>query len=135
MTYDEAIAAISGAGQPFEVIEETVDGVTNRVFKNAPNSLRDVFAPARIDESIFLVYEDEEWSYKKVMESVDALAYALVHHFGIKKGDRVGVAMRNLPEWIISFAAITSVGAISPLTRGGRKMRWSMPSMTPDSPC
>jgi long-chain acyl-CoA synthetase len=113
MTYDEAIAAISGAGQPFEVIEETVDGVTNRVFKNAPNSLRDVFAPARIDESIFLVYEDEEWSYKKVMESVDALAYALVHHFGIKKGDRVGVAMRNLPEWIISFAAITSVGAIS----------------------
>jgi long-chain acyl-CoA synthetase len=113
MTYDEAIAAISGAGQPFEVIEETVDGVTNRVFKNAPNSLRDVFAPARIDESIFLVYEDEEWSYQQVMESVDALAYALVHHFGIKKGDRVGVAMRNLPEWIISFAAITSVGAIS----------------------
>jgi long-chain acyl-CoA synthetase len=113
MTYDEAIAAISGAGQPFEVIEETVDGVTNRVFKNAPNSLRDVFAPARIDDSIFLVYEDEEWSYKKVMESVDALAYALVHHFGIKKGDRVGVAMRNLPEWIVSFAAITSIGAIS----------------------
>jgi long-chain acyl-CoA synthetase len=113
MTYEEAIAAISGPGQPFEVIEETVDGVTNRVFKNAPKSLRDVFAPARLDDNVFLVYEDEEWSYKKVMESVDALAYALVHHFGIKKGDRVGVAMRNLPEWIISFAAITSVGAIS----------------------
>jgi len=60
-----------------------------------------------------MVYEDEEWSFKRVMDEVDALAYALVHHFGIKKGDRVGIAMRNYPEWVISFAAIISVGAIS----------------------
>ncbi len=30
-----------------------------------------------------------------------------------KKGDRVGIAMRNLPEWIVSFAAILSIGAVS----------------------
>ena len=47
------------------------------------------------------------------MRDVDALGHALVHHYGIKKGDRVGIAMRNLPEWIVSFAAILSVGAIS----------------------
>jgi long-chain acyl-CoA synthetase len=41
------------------------------------------------------------------------LGYALVHHFGVKPGDRVGIAMRNYPEWIISFAAILSIGAIS----------------------
>jgi long-chain acyl-CoA synthetase len=41
------------------------------------------------------------------------LGYALVNTYGIKPGDRVGIAMRNLPEWVISFAAILSVGAIS----------------------
>jgi long-chain acyl-CoA synthetase len=37
----------------------------------------------------------------------------LVNHYGVKVGDRVGIAMRNYPEWVISFAAIISVGAIS----------------------
>ena len=36
-----------------------------------------------------------------------------MHTFGVKKGDRVGIAMRNLPEWIVSFAAILSIGAVS----------------------
>jgi long-chain acyl-CoA synthetase len=36
-----------------------------------------------------------------------------VNKYGIKKGDRVAVAMRNYPEWIISFAAIVSVGAVN----------------------
>ena len=47
------------------------------------------------------------------MRHVDALAHALVHEFGIAKGDRVDIAMRNLPEWIVTFAAILSVGAVS----------------------
>lgn len=113
MEYSEAVAAVSAAGQPFEVIEQELNGVTNRVFKNAPANARLLFDGARHDDSTFLVYEDEEWSYRKVMEEADALGYALVHHYGIKKGDRVGIAMRNLPEWIISFAAILSVGAVS----------------------
>jgi long-chain acyl-CoA synthetase len=64
-------------------------------------------------ESTFLVYEDEEWTFRQVMDEVDALGYALVHHYGVKKGDRVGIAMRNYPEWVISFAAILSIGAVS----------------------
>jgi long-chain acyl-CoA synthetase len=31
----------------------------------------------------------------------------------VRKGDRVAIGMRNYPEWITSFAAITSIGAIS----------------------
>ena len=31
----------------------------------------------------------------------------------MRPGDRVGIAMRNLPEWIVAFAAVLSVGAIS----------------------
>jgi long-chain acyl-CoA synthetase len=112
-SFEEAIAEISAPGQPFEIIEVEHDGVTNRVFKNSPSNLRQFFDLARGVETTFLVYEDEEWSFNRVMHEVDALGDALVHHYGIKVGDRVGIAMRNYPEWVISFAAITSVGAIS----------------------
>jgi len=109
----DAIAVVAAPGQPFEVIEVERDGVTNRVFKNSPANIRQFFDLARGIDATFMVYEDEEWSFKRVMDEVDALGYALVHHFGIKKGDRVGIAMRNYPEWVISFAAIISVGAVS----------------------
>jgi long-chain acyl-CoA synthetase len=112
-SYEEAIAAVSAPGQPFEVVTVEKDGVTNRVFKNAPATVRDFFDLARGNETTFLVYEDEEWTFARVMDEVDGLAHALVHHYDIKKGDRVGIAMRNYPEWVISFAAILSVGAIS----------------------
>jgi len=111
--YDEASSQATAPGQVFETAEETRDGITNRVFVNAPKTLAEVFAPSRGAEETFIVYEDERWSFADVMKRVDALADALVHHFGISKGDRVGIAMRNLPEWIVSFAAITSIGAVS----------------------
>ncbi len=112
-SYEEAIAAVSAPGQPFEVVTAEKNGVTNRVFKNAPATVRDFFDLSRGIATTFLVYEDEEWTFTEVMNEVDGLAHALVHHYGIKKGDRVGIAMRNYPEWVISFAAILSVGAIS----------------------
>lgn len=111
MTYEEALEHTTGPGQIFEVTESTPGGV--RSFTYAPKTLRDLFAGSRGDTGTFIVYEDEKWTFAEVMEHVDALADALVHRYGITKGDRVGIAMRNLPEWIIAFAAILSVGAIS----------------------
>ena len=113
LSYEEAIAEVSAPGQPFEIVEVEHDGVTNRTFKNAPATLREFFDLARGLETTFLVYEDEEWTFAEVMAEVDALSYALVNHYGLKKGDRVGIAMRNYPEWVISFAAIVSVGLVS----------------------
>ncbi|HET8990722.1 MAG TPA: class I adenylate-forming enzyme family protein [Acidimicrobiales bacterium] len=112
-TLAEALAAVTAPGQPFETTEVELDGGPVRRFVNAPPTLRDVFAPARGLDQTFLVFEDEEWSFARVMDEVDGLAHALVHHFGIAKGDRVAIAMRNYPEWVVAFAAITSVGAIS----------------------
>jgi long-chain acyl-CoA synthetase len=113
LSYDEAYAAVTGPGQPFELVDQSVDGVEYRMFKHAPPTLGQVFAGARGATSTFLVYEDERWTFDDTMGHVDALAHALVHRFGIAKGDRVGIAMRNLPEWIVSFAAILSIGAVS----------------------
>ena len=113
LTYEEALTQVTGPGQLFELVEADGDGGPVRVFKNAPANLGQLFAGARGDDAEFLVYEDERWTFAETMRNVDALAHALVHTYGIAKGDRVGIAMRNLPEWIVSFAAILSVGAVS----------------------
>ena len=112
-SFAEAIAAVSAAGQPFEVVEVEVDGVAQRAFRHAPENLKQLFDTARGVDATFIVYEGEEWTFNDVMVEVDALAHALVHHFDIRPGDRVGIAMRNLPEWVVAFAAILSIGAVS----------------------
>lgn len=111
LTWDEACAAVTGPGSPLEVVE---DAQGNRRFKTAPPNLRAVFDMARAGGSeTFLVYENERWSFADVMQHVDALGHALVHTYGIRKGDRVAIGMRNYPEWIVSMAAIISVGGVS----------------------
>jgi long-chain acyl-CoA synthetase len=85
-----------------------------RAFRHAPPSLRELFATARSrGDAMFLVYEDERWTFEEVMRHVDAMAALLVERYEVRPGDRVAIGMRNYPEWVISFAAITSIGAVS----------------------
>ena len=112
ITYEEAIARVTGPGSSFETTEAEIRGERLIVFKSTPPSLRALFAVARArGDQTFLVYEDERWSFAETMRHADALADALVHRFGVAPGDRVAIAMRNYPEWISAFAAVTSVGA------------------------
>ena len=116
MPYEDAVAALSGPGGMFEVIEAEVRGTRMKVFKSTPPSMRMLFALAKLRaKQEFLVYEDERWTFGRMTESVDAIGNALVAHYGLKKGDRVAIGMRNFPEWIAAFAAITSVGGIAVL--------------------
>ena len=114
MTFLEANAAVTGPGQIFELIDGEVRGVKMKVFKNAPAHLGQVFVGSRgHGDKTFLVYEDEIITFAQAADRIDALASLLVNVYGVKKGDRVAVAMRNFPEWVMSFAAIISVGAIN----------------------
>ncbi len=114
LAYADAAAQITAPGQRFETVQLEIRGITYTVFKNAANSLRDVFDTARArGDATFLVYEEERWSFADVMRHVDALGALLVEQYGVKKGDRIAIGMRNYPEWVIAFAAIVSVGAIS----------------------
>ena len=114
ITYEEAIATLTSAGGAFAITERNVRGQDLKVFESTPPSLRALFDTARSrGEETFLVYEDERWTFSKTMEYVDALGALLVKRYGIEPGDRVAIAMRNYPEWITAFAAITSVGAVA----------------------
>ncbi len=58
----------------------------------------------------YLVYEDEHLTYNEAHAIVRSLAADLVA-VGVGRGDRVAVAMRNYPEWVLSYWAIISTGA------------------------
>jgi len=113
--FAQAIAALTTAeGSPFEIAEREIDGQTLKVFKNIQSSLRQALDESRLHgDKTFLVYEDETWTFSQVMARVDEVADALVNRYGVAKGDRVAIAMRNYPEWIFTFAAVTSVGGIA----------------------
>ena len=114
LSYAEAAAQITAPSERFAISEVEIRGVPTKVFTNAAASLREVFDTARErGDDIFLVYEDERWTFAEVMRHVDALGSLLVHRYGVKKGDRVAIGMRNYPEWVVAFAAAISVGAIS----------------------
>ena len=114
LSYQEALDQLTAPGAPFATSEIEIDGVTYKVFDRAAGTLRDLFDRARERAGdVYLVYEDERWTFGEVMAQVDGIASALVERYGVGKGDRVAIGMRNYPEWITSFAAITSIGAIS----------------------
>lgn len=112
MTLKEVEAALTAPGARFEM--ETVDirGVPTRVWKNAPPSLAVLIQLARMyGDRLMTIYEDDRVSYDATFRAVAHLATRM-QAMGVAKGDRVALAMRNLPEWPVIFFAATSIGAI-----------------------
>jgi acyl-CoA synthetase (AMP-forming)/AMP-acid ligase II len=106
----EALLCAPGARFEYETIP--IRGVATRVWKNTPENLAVL---ARIGRShgvaTFLIYEDERVSYEAWFRAVAALGRHL-QSLGVQKGDRVALAMRNLPEWPVVFFAAVTIGAI-----------------------
>jgi len=118
MSRAEAIAQATAPGEPFELAPLSLNGRTIRNFTHAPASLRAMYEAAR-SELPFLVYDDEvrgtteRYSFAEAWRQASRIAHVLVHDCGVVPGDRVAIAMRNYPEWILAFTAITSIGAIA----------------------
>jgi long-chain acyl-CoA synthetase len=116
MTWAEASEAACGPDGPFALVTEDVLGVPTKVFATAPPTLKSLFDGARLrGDQEYIVYEDETYTYAEVMAGVDAIGAMLVDRYGVQKGDRVAIAMRNYPEWVMSYAAITSIGCVAVL--------------------
>ena len=112
MTRPEAIAATTGPGQPHELVDAVIHGRALRVFKHAPPSLRALYE-ATASDLPFLVYGDERLSFAQAWAASARIAQVLVQHCAVRHGDRVAIAMRNYPEWLLAFTAITSIGAVA----------------------
>lgn len=108
-----AAARILAEEPMFAVGEADIRGNTYRVFKNAPPSLVGIFLfGTQFADKDFLIYEDERLTFAETWERACRFANALARDFKIGKGDKVAIAMRNFPEWCISYMAIISLGAV-----------------------
>jgi long-chain acyl-CoA synthetase len=113
LSIDEANATLTAPGQMFEVEEVEIRGVTTRAWKNCPASLRIVLELSRAHgDKDLIVYEDERITFEEHFQRVAALSVGLRDRFGIEKGDRVSIVMRNLPEWAMAFWGASAAGAI-----------------------
>lgn len=115
-------------GSPYEVVTEVIRGVEQKVFKSAPGNLKAVYAlgmdkEALISQAItgwfgekewpFMVYQEERYTFRETYERAAQLAWEIKEQFGIQKGDRVAIAMRNYPEFCLAFMAATAIGALA----------------------
>ena len=108
----DAFARITAVGEPYELVDrEDIRGPV-QTFVNAPTSLRQVYEDAASDVE-FVVAEDQRWTFAEFWNDAATIGHLLVHDLGVRKGDRVAISMRNYPEWMLAFAAATSVGAIA----------------------
>ncbi|HEY3814123.1 MAG TPA: class I adenylate-forming enzyme family protein [Caulobacteraceae bacterium] len=108
----QAHALMTQPGAVFEIEELDIRGVKTRVWKNGPKTFVDLFAAGRAwGERIFMVYEGERVSYDAFARAALVFAREL-QEAGLKKGDRVAIAMRNMPEWPVAFFAASLAGAV-----------------------
>jgi long-chain acyl-CoA synthetase len=114
-SYTEIHAALCAPGQFFEIEALDIAGVRTRTWKSAPVNLAQVLEQGAQNAGSrdFIVLGDERMTHERHFDLVNRLASRLVDELGIQKGDRVAIAMRNLPEWSVAFFAVTMIGAIA----------------------
>jgi long-chain acyl-CoA synthetase len=110
-----ALAALTAPGSVYAIQPAVRDGgPPTREFPGAPGTLRDVFtATAAFAGRDAFVHEDGRVTYGDQLRLVAHLARHLAGPLGVRRGDRVAIAMRNHPEWPLLFWATQVIGAIA----------------------
>lgn len=110
---DPRIRSLIAPGGPFEVEPIVLEGVPLRSFVRAPVTIVDAFSMGQAHESLtHLVFEGQRLTFGDVRAQALSLARELKTTFGVVPGDRVALAMRNFPEFVIGFWAVVVLGAI-----------------------
>ena len=120
----QAVAAqLTAPDAPYELTDIQHDGQPYRIYKNAPANLADLIEQGRgFGDKQFLVWQGQRLSYADFYRQVDALAIVLQQQYAIQRGERIAIAMRNRPEWMVAFAASIRCGAVAvPLNSWGRR--------------
>ncbi|WP_435969587.1 class I adenylate-forming enzyme family protein [Streptomyces sp. Qhu_M48] len=99
-------ARLTAVGAPFEVSEG--------VYASGPRTLREfVEVVWGYGDQVFLVSEGRVLTYREFFDASCGLARRLLGECGLRPGDRVVIAMRNLPEWQIAFWAAQLAGLVA----------------------
>ena len=114
--FDDMLAAVTGPGGRI-VIDR--DEMGRAFVANFPATLPEFFRTfAALNGAVeALVAGEERLTFADLDSWSDRLAHALVGR-GIRKGDRVGIAMRNCPAWVVGYMAALKAGGIATLLNG-----------------
>ena len=113
---DEAMRFIVDKVPMFATQQVTVNGVPFTGFAHQPNDVRALYPMIAAHGDLpFLVYGDTRLSFAETIDRASRLAQALADDFGVGHGDRVAVAMRNYPEWVIAYLAVMAAGGVAVL--------------------
>lgn len=113
MSLAQVDALLTAPGSRLELDEAIIRGIPTRIWKNAPPNLPFLVRLSRAHaDRIATIFEEERISWEAQYRAIAALA-AELSRLGIVKGDRVAIAMANLPEWPVAFFAATALGAIA----------------------
>jgi long-chain acyl-CoA synthetase len=118
---DQAIADLSRDGGPLPLATFRLpSGVDVPFITAAPPTIGAYFAHfcAKHGDATFIVDDDQRISFGQAYAAAQDVAHRLAGGFGIKKGDRVGVAMRNAPAWIVLYMGILMAGGVATLLNG-----------------
>ena len=123
--YRAAWDALTAPGAPFAWSVTDVRGVPTRTYDAAPPNMALLWAgSAAHGDADYLIYQDERMSYAEAHVQVDAIASHLAA-IGVGHGDRVALAMRNYPEWVLGYWATLKLGAAAV----GLNAWWTGPEM------
>jgi acyl-CoA synthetase (AMP-forming)/AMP-acid ligase II len=114
--YDAVLAAVTGEGGRV-ILEKDAEGRT--IVGNFPATLPLFFKTfcALNGPVEAVIAGDERLTFAQLDEISDRLARGLAAR-GIAKGDRVAIAMRNCPAWVVGYMAALKAGAIATLLNG-----------------
>lgn len=105
-------AELTSAGAPFEITEVEVQGAKIKTYVNAPPSLREIWLGSQLfADRDYLVYENDSWTYADAHREVASIATWLRDR-SVNPGDHVAIAMRNYPEWLLTYWACVSQGIV-----------------------
>jgi long-chain acyl-CoA synthetase len=106
----QAWSELTAPGAQFEIETQIVRGIPLRCYKNAPPTVRELWlSTQQFADRTYLVYQDERISYAEAHRQTAAVASWLLAQ-GVRPGERVAIAMRNYPEWMLVYWACVSVG-------------------------
>jgi acyl-CoA synthetase (AMP-forming)/AMP-acid ligase II len=114
--FDDMLQSVIGPGGRL-IIEQ--DELGRAIVANFPATLPSLFRTfcALNGDSEAIVAGEERLSFADLDRWSEQLAKALVAR-GIAKGERVAIAMRNCPAWVVSYMAIAKAGAVATLLNG-----------------
>lgn len=117
---DAVMAAMTGEGGALALGSVERFGQTLPFITAAPPTLNAYFAhfAAQHAEGEFLVAGTERLTYAQVYAAATRVAASLAGGYGVKKGDRVAIAARNSPSWIVLYMGILMAGGVATLLNG-----------------